>query len=178
MWVPPSDERCAFDALMALGADVNAPDWRGQTSMSCFRNATIAHEFLARGASPNVIDDRGDTPLIRACWRIDGALVSALLPLTSTETRRSVLASSGYSALDWLLVHLGSTPKTWHGRAIEELLSSRVPVQPSKAARALPIAARLGARLAAEAAVEARRNDPPTWQGHEAMVGLAFDFRT
>jgi hypothetical protein len=39
----------------------------------------------------------------------------------------------------------------------------------------LPIAARLGERRAAEAAAHA--DDPPTWQVHEAMVGLAFDFQ-
>jgi hypothetical protein len=50
-----------------------------------------------------------------------------------------------------------------------------VPVHPENAARALPFAARLAERRAAEVAL--RENDPPPWQVHEAMVGLAFDFQ-
>jgi hypothetical protein len=103
------------------------------------------------------------------------AVVSALLPLTSTETRRSVIARDGYSALDCLFWY-SNPPSPWKIPAIEELLTSRVPVRRDTKSRALPFAARLAERRWAEAAARAR-SAGTTWREHERMVKLAFDFQ-
>jgi hypothetical protein len=98
-----SHERRAFDALVALGAGLDVPDLWGKTFIFHVRERERLQQVLARGAWPNLIAPDGNTPLINACLQQNEAIVSALLPLTSTKTRRSVLASSGYSALDWEL---------------------------------------------------------------------------
>jgi hypothetical protein len=181
-------ERRAFDALMALDPDVNARDNQGYTPMFWVvtdGNEDMMRQLLARGASSNVITSAGFTPLFHACCRCDKpgaaaacrAMVSALLPLSSTETRRSVSGYTGRSALDYLLKCLQTrSPEPWERHAIEELLSSRVPVRPHKAALALPLAARLVERREAELA-RRNRSAAMQWRAHEDMVGLAFDFQ-
>jgi hypothetical protein len=168
------DERRAFDALASLGAELNAPDNWGATYIFYVRDPEVLQRMLAHGASPNVTAG-GDTPLIRACVHQREAIAAALLPVTSTATRRSVLSHSDYSAIDGLLFYRNAHRVPWKRPLVEELLSSRVSVHPNNAAVALPFAARLAERRWAEAAAHA--NDPPPWQVHEAMVGLAFDFQ-
>jgi hypothetical protein len=174
LWWAPSaeEERRAFDALMALGADVQATDQWGRTCIFHVRDPGVLQQLLARGVSPNVIATNGTTPLSSACDHESEAIVSALLPLTLTETRRAVNAS-GYSALDKLAQSMGSNPPPpWKLRAIQELLSSRVPVRAS----VLPIVARFAERREAELA-RRNRSGAMHWRAHEDMVGLAFDFK-
>jgi ankyrin repeat protein len=190
MWTADADKQRAFDALLALAADVNARDDDGLTPIFWVISEGVQemmHQLLARGALANVITDMGLTPLYRACIRRAEpgtpahaqrrAMVLALLPLSSTETRRSVSGYTGRSALDCLLERLEARiPEAWERHAIEELLSSRVRVLSENAPRLLPIAARLAERRSNQLA-RRNRSGAMHWRAHEDLVGLAFDFQ-
>ena len=136
----------------------------------------MLQQALARGASANVIANDGETPLLNACRNQKGAIVSALLPLTSIETRRSVDTTNGYSALDWLIYFADTNSEPWEQHAIDALLSSRVPVHPENAPLALPYAARLAERRRSQLA-RRDRSAAMQWRAHEDLFGLAQDFQ-
>ena len=174
------DER-ALDALLALGADLEARDPWGRTPLcSAVANCCdfgFALLLLFRGASADTFDTYRQSPLMRACCLYDeqaSALVPRLLRASSRETRRLVSAS-GWSALDQLVTRSHLADEPWYRAALRELLRSGVPVHPDNAHLALAYAARAGSRLGARAAASARL--PPPWQAHEAAVGLALDLQ-
>jgi hypothetical protein len=168
----------AFDALVALGADLEARDHVLATPVfeAAYRSSALVQRFLSAGAEVNVRAMYHMTPLMYACHpnsRTAPDALSALLRASAIRTRRAV-SNDGQSALDLLLAS-GTPPEAWKREAAAELLSSGAPVQPQNASHVLSIAARLAERRWAEAAAHA--DDPPTWQVHEAMVGLALDMR-
>jgi hypothetical protein len=173
----------ALDLLLSLGADIEARDSLQQTPiMSCWwsRDAPLLRMFLSRGASANIVDKDGATPLILACCSDeDGVarpcpeLISILLHASSPETRR--FTSHDCSALDHLIAEFTDSPEPRVCGTMRELLAGGVPVKPQYARRMLPMAARRANEL--EAQVAPRRSVPMTWRGHEGMVRLSFDFR-
>jgi len=177
----PFDTDGALDALLALGADLEARDRWGRTPLcdAVVRDGfRVARQLLSRGASADALDRLRVSPLMHACRRFlhdDKALIPRLVRASSRETRRLVRPNSGKTALDYLLVHSHSRNPPWYHDSVRELLRSGVPVHPDNAHLALAYAARLGARLGALAAASARL--PPPWQAHEAAVGLALDFQ-
>jgi ankyrin repeat protein len=187
-------KRRAFDALVSMGADVHAKSAVGATPIFsvalCLEDPDdLLEQIVARGASPNVIASDGWTALMCACncgadpndydpayndpWP---EMVTSLLRLSSVETRRSV-DNESHSVLDVIFNNLreeGWTLARWQRPVVEELLSSRVPVHTDNVPLVMPIAARLGMRLAAE--MDARGISPATfWRAEEAIIGLAFD---
>jgi ankyrin repeat protein len=185
-WVAEGHERRAFDALISLGADASARDAMGYTLMYWVAekgDVGMLRQLVAHGASTNDVDTDGTTALILACGRDDDAdpgssraeMVSALLPLSSPETRRAVLHRRS-SALDLLLERLGPAPAPWEQRAIDALVASGVPVRDENVPAVLPFAARLAARREAKLA-RRNRSGAMHWRAHEDLVGLAFDFQ-
>jgi ankyrin repeat protein len=169
--VGPRYLKLALAALLALGATLEGRDGSGRTGLghAARANPTLVPILLARGASADVTDDDGASPLMLACGgRHPRVNVPLLLRATSHETRRAV-DDKGRSALDFLVLRRGD----WSRDAIEQLLLSGAPVLPEHAPLALPHAARLAAKLAPQAAARARRL--PDWQAHEALVQLALD---
>jgi ankyrin repeat protein len=188
-------QRSAYDALVALGADLNSGSGTDAapifTIILC-RNLEMLQDFFARGGTADVVTSNGNTPLIHAAtWSRDPGDVRAAevflaaLRASSDETRRSIStdAYDNGSALDVLLercatysanIYDDSPAKPLQLQAIYELAASRVPVCPEHAAAVLPYFARVGERRARELAL--REAQPSTWRAHEAFVGLAFGF--
>jgi ankyrin repeat protein len=179
----------AVDALVALGADIDARAGRSSDTLlhlAAYNFPSLVPHFLSRGASANIFTDQGLPPLMRACM-IGGPHAPVNIPLlleaSSRETRRVVNSNSGESALDQMLKYYADSSyaywrpaeagKPWVRDVIADLMLAGAPVLPSKAPLALPHAARLGRRLAARAA--AREHGPPTWRTHDLMVQLALD---
>jgi ankyrin repeat protein len=193
-WDPaPSAERLleverAVDALVALGADINARPESTDTSLCLAVDElpSLVPHLLSRGASANILTDEGWSPLFLACMH-GGPNAPVNIPLllraSSRETRRAVDRSTGESALDEMLKHYADSShvswvraeadKPWVRDIIADLMLAGAPVRPERARLALPHAARLGRRLAARAA--AREHGPPTWRTHDLMVQLALD---
>jgi hypothetical protein len=180
----PLDEReRAVDVLLSLGANIDA---------TCYHRGTVLYEatgtapelvphLLSKGASANALVAMGYNPLLRVCYQADGPHAAVNVPLllaaSSRATRRAVCPDRR-SALEWLLERHGDSPSppAWCRDAIDQLLLDRVPINPYiYARRALPHAARLGARLQARAA--ARKGQSAGWRTHDAMVRLALDFQ-
>jgi ankyrin repeat protein len=162
--------------LLDAGADINAVNSRGQTPIfSCARASTPAPLLflLERGASPDVIDRFGETPLIVACKVFEQTknrmrVVDELLRRSSPATCRAL--SDGRSALDGL-VSYSWTP--WRRETVGAMLALGVPVHHWNAARVLPVAASRAERGLAELA--ARRSESRRWRAHDDVVGLALD---
>jgi hypothetical protein len=147
--------------------------------------------LLERGASTEIADAGGTTPLLAACperrWVSDDdswSVFQELVRRSSAATRRDVSRYNVGSAVDWLAWSLQQDDEPaseeekqrWdkrRGWAIAELLVSGVPVLPQHAPVVLPIAAALSARQQAELAE--RCSERRRWRGREAFVLLALD---
>lgn len=176
--VPQQHQERALDALLALGADLERRDNSGETPvLAVAHRAGDVQLLLSRGASANVFDANGCTPLIRACSQVlvSAGAVSALVRASSPETRRAVV--HGSSAVDSLLACLHLSNEPWLQEAVAELLSSRAPVRPEMMPLVLPIVARVASRRWGQAAaMEARVGAwAACWRGHDEIVQLAFD---
>jgi len=190
----PSAERLlkverAIDALVALGADIDARSESSETllHLAAYDFPSLVPHLLSLGASANVLTDQGLSPLILACMLGGGLRAPVNIPLllkaSSRETRRAVDRDSGESALDEMLKYYADmwhaywrgaeANKPWVRDVIADLMLAGAPVRPERAPLALPHAARLGRRLAARAA--AREARPPSWRTHDLMVQLALD---
>jgi hypothetical protein len=174
--VAPSHQARTLDALLSLGADLEAVNSSGHTpivSASREDRRQLVKLLLSRGASAEVTNRHGFTPLMQACHFGDPALVLAVLRASSQENRRRLVV--GYSALDTLVAseHADDAAKA---RLIPELLrAGLVAALPDNAARVLPFAARLIQRQEGE--LSRRQAELTTsWRAHEAYVKLAFDF--
>jgi hypothetical protein len=190
----PSAERLleverAVDALVALGADIDAQAGRSSFTLlylAVYDFPSLVPHLLSRGASENICTDQGRSPLMRACWH-GGPHAAVNIPLlleaSSRETRRAVDRDSGWSALDQMIKYYADSSHVfwrhaeadspWVRDVIADLMLAGAPVLPEHAHLALPHAARLGRRLAARAA--AREARPPSWRTHDLMVQLALD---
>jgi hypothetical protein len=118
-----------FDLLIALGADIVARGKSGQTPIfeyARFSSLASLRRMIGHGASADVLDANGRTPLAFACFcqrHCDrkGAILE-LLRRSPRETRRAV-GNFGLSAIDDLVHSIGSGPFTpWQNHVIEELL--------------------------------------------------------
>jgi hypothetical protein len=151
----------------------------------------MLRRLLDHGASPDVADIDGYTPLMMSCYHgfqapgnVSRSLEAfdELMRRLSPATRRAVTRPNrfaggvGLSAVDCLVRARNAVMADWKMRPIGELLVAGASVQPRHASVVLPIAVSHGLPLAAhkEAELAARRAEP--WRGHEAMVGLALDF--
>jgi hypothetical protein len=184
--VPPGDTYlAALDLLVRLGADVEARDSTGGTSI--FNYAAMGYlagvqRLLVHGASADVFRDDGTTPLIVACdyLNIDHlgrrAVALELLRASSRETRQAVDERS-WSAADYIIsARRGRSIEPWHKQMVCELLAAGAPVRPYYVPLMPPIAAEHAERRERE--VAARRSSAAhNWRAHEAMVGLALDMQ-
>jgi ankyrin repeat protein len=161
-WLPLLLRRALRLLALELGADVHAKNTRdGRTLLFALMRPRLddAVQTLLDecGASADVVDNSGVTPLMLACtasyfsggwpWQAapevaKGAL-ALLLPRSSAATRRAVRNSDGKSCLDLLLEdarrnaagavgwHGGAAAATpeWQRQAIAELAASGVSVQ-------------------------------------------------
>jgi hypothetical protein len=138
--------------------------------------------LLARGASANVVNFHGYTPLSWACFGDPDTLspetISILLQASSPRTRHAEGPPSIYrSAVDVLINSISDDDgpiRPWVFRTLRELMAGGVPVEPANALEMLSMAAERGDELEEELAE--RPHLPMTWRGHEGMVKLAFDF--
>ena len=87
--------------------------------------------LLAHGASVDVHDELGDTPLSIACYvDVDGEAVMELLRRSSVETRRwTTTGEGGRSAIDFLIDSYYESARSWKLDVMGELLRSGVPFQ-------------------------------------------------
>jgi hypothetical protein len=96
-----------LEVLLRHGGDLDAQNAAGQTLLL---RAVIAGDLplvkmvLSQGASADIADAGGLTPLMHACRhaRPVKALVATVLAATSEEARRAVELCSGWSAVDFL----------------------------------------------------------------------------
>jgi ankyrin repeat protein len=175
----------ALDALLALGADLEAADDTGNTPLWDAANAgdmSLVMLLLSRGASADVVGYAGSTPLMVACTRAAGdcRAISALLAASSPETRRAAYRpptagpdALGCSAADFFLMDM-SGRGVLEAEPLSELMRGGVPLRPAAAAHVLPMAARLGERREKQL----KKCVPElttSWRAHEAYVKLAFD---
>jgi ankyrin repeat protein len=181
----PEHHKSALDALISLGADLDASGVEGRTPLLLFAragNLDMVQDLLRRGASADIITRDGWTPLIAACTRGDGppAAFAALARASSPSTRR-VRLHGALTALDIAISWLEPSPdggeplREWQQEVAFWLLRAGVPVAPHHAERVLPVAARLIRWQDAEL-VRRERSGAMCWQAHDAIVGLAFDF--
>lgn len=134
--------------------------------------------LIGHGATADVIDEYGYTPLMIACWRSDADRKDVILELlrrSSQETRRAVHLH-GDRAIDCLVTYAPSTSEVWHERAIAELLCAGAPAKPENAPRLLPILVSLMQRQDDELAWFALGKHWD-WRGHDEVVGLVYDLR-
>jgi hypothetical protein len=190
--LPPGPQLiAAIDALTSLGADLNRRCHSQGAAILPFAwraDAEALRRFLRHGATVDLADPEGETPLSSACFSRNREgrreSVELLLRHSSAATRRRVRRDGGqlFSAADSLVIRViaeaGGPPnfEPWHLRVIGELLRSGAPLLPVHAARLCRPAARLGDRREAEGARRAR-SAGTTWQEHERFVKLAFDVR-
>jgi len=190
----------AAHLLLRLGADVHVRDKRGKTPVSeCARggDVTVLRQLLACGASPDVgvaspdvISNKGYTPLLAACSRADMyAHHEIVLELAARSTRgtcRAVVACSGrwddgFSAVDFIVD--GTRHGPWipsQNELFAELLVAGASVLPRHAAAVLPVAVSHGLPLAAQKEAELCRRPAElcsSWSAHEAFAGLALDVK-
>jgi ankyrin repeat protein len=184
----PLEVERAVDALVALGADIDAQAGSSSTLLhiASFVLPSLVPHVLSRGASANILTDQGCSPLMGACWH-GGPHAPVNIPLllkaSSRETRCAVDSYSGEGALDWMLKYYADSSHVsrrhpeadslWVRDVIADLMLAGALVRPENAPLALPHAARLGRLLAARAA--AREARPPSWRTHDLMVQLALD---
>ena len=150
LWNRWSMEEALRTLVGDLDADVNAKNTRtGRTllfSVAPYSEIQLRALLTQYGASADVADAQGETPLMLACaqglppgWsssqRVQQAL-ELLLPASSQETRRAVRHSDHKSAADLLLEDARlrhpppAAPPEWLRQAIAELVASGAPVQP------------------------------------------------
>jgi len=169
---------------LEAGADIEARyDHGGTPLLSCARYCLSAPTqlLLERGASADVVDSKGLTPLISACaergWFSDNyrwPVFQELLRRSSTQTRRVVIPSDGHSAADELAWRLQRDGPPAYDRArrtqeryrwaLAELLASGASARPQFATVVLPIAAALSTRQETELAE--RRSERRRWRAH------------
>lgn len=180
----------ALGALLSAGAAIEARDDMDITPLLAASSYAppLVSLLLSLGASPDVIDVCGRSPLIEASELRVGAPdnVPLLLRVSSRATRRAV-DEEGKSAVDRLLERkhrheaqfdmffygFDDSDLPWYDEAIDELLLSGANVHPRNAALAIENAARLGVQLEPRAAAQLRAWPP--WRRLEAMLGVAFE---
>lgn len=152
----------ALDELLALGADLAACDRDRETPLYGFVKQTDSEMvglMLRRGASVDLQDDRGWTPLLHACWgersspTEDGRVVAALMAAMSRDLLALSCLRSGISAVD-LLAAPHRAP--WRRPLVAELLKAGASVNPGSLPHILTGLACLGKRREAEAVARAR----------------------
>lgn len=99
-----ADPHGVFEALLDLGADINAQDNQGWTFLLTiipWSNTEVVRHYLERGADPNLADRWGTTPLMQT-FGVDGyeaSLETAEVLLQAGADVHARLAT-GESALD------------------------------------------------------------------------------
>jgi ankyrin repeat protein len=187
VWKNHAEARKSVQAFVALGADLESRCNLGQTPVfTCAQlgSLDILMALLEAGASPDVVDSSGTTPIMAAAAkRADKArrgVLEELVRRSSPETLRAV-NKHGDSAAD-LLVPRGPedeaavTPdllEPWELRVIAELRRAGAPLKPQHARRVIPCAAAHAKRQVAELA--ARRSPSRRWRAHDCFVQLALD---
>jgi hypothetical protein len=177
----PDDGRVPFiDLLVRYGADVNKHPWPPIFGLLHEGDSSAVQCLLGHGASADVAQRDGTTPLLMACVDADlpghRDVLPELLRLSSAETRRGV-DGDGSSAVDVLVSSMGERDlplEPWHKQLIVELLVAKAPVLPENMGSVLPIVAERAQRRQDELA--ARRSEPRGWRAQEQLVGLALDF--
>jgi hypothetical protein len=190
-----ADHDAALRLLAAdLRANLNARDRGGSTLAHHYAEVadlTKLRLLLDAGASLDVFDSKGWTPLMAACSRRDGGAASGevMLELVRRSSARTVAVRRGKgkaapTALDYL-VHLqrmhGWAAEAGAPRTLEPWRRSVAAAMLRKGAPFLPDAAPLllgAAGAAAQAQGEEmgdRRSEHRRWRAHDALVGLALD---
>jgi len=132
--------------LVGLGADVNARTAKGVAPIflaAQYADLETLRRLIAHGASTDVRDNGGLTPLMWACRSCKSSrdVAFELLRRSSPETFCAVATSgSGGSAADWLVQRRSSAQlnaKPWRLQLVGELLSAQAPMLPRNAAHAL-----------------------------------------
>lgn len=156
-WYSDSPLMTALRLFSELGADFNAKNSRtGRTLLAEFagfaRPPAVMRALVdEHGASPDLVDLRGQTPLMMACQGVDPwmapeyaqasqAAVELLLSRSSAKTRKCVRYGDGKSAADMLLGNARRfppaapggppAPPAWIRQAAAELVASGARVQP------------------------------------------------
>jgi hypothetical protein len=167
--------RATLGLLLRLGANINARNSRGRTPIyRLIKFPDLLQFYFDHGASADVVDDDGWTPL--TCAAQVGVGESALMVLrrSSMATRRACLHSR--SALDWLIKRHLYDPQPWMPKIAAKLLLADVPFLPHNAHVLLALLAlHLQQHEERMAALDA--GDQWDWRGHDEMVQLALDMR-
>jgi ankyrin repeat protein len=178
--VQPEVRDKALDLLVSLGADVNARGGYYDTTLiysyACGYSLPSLLRLLGHGAVVDIINNRGETPLMWACSCAEpiGELVMELLHRYSVAAWRLKVPWSG-SALDYL-VHVVSQRSRSSGNKTQQwprCCAWAFPFLAGEASVLLPIAATLMQQQEIDLYLfqSGRMWD---WRGHEAMVHLAL----
>ena len=173
-----------LNLLVSLGADVNARNFADETLIFVYVQlgpSPSVLRLLAHGASVDVRDSMGHTPLMRACSYIpgndDGEVVAEVLRRSSIETRRAAGGLYGSSAPDHLAARFLYSSQPWHAPVLAEMLRSGVPFRPEHAPTLRPIAATLMQQQELDLEIFSSGRLLWDWRGHEAMVHLALQMQ-
>lgn len=102
-------DRKAMDILVEAGANIDAPDLRGDSALQCLctdRNeygncySGIVKGFLGHGAEPNAVNEHGNTPLITVV-RIDSEHADVVDVLLRGGADETIVGSDGMVAVDF-----------------------------------------------------------------------------
>jgi ankyrin repeat protein len=182
--------------LLDAGADPNARTRRGCTALlaavtAATWSAVIVQFLLERGASADIADNQGVTPLLEACssdhLRKGGPkhVADLLAQASSVETRRAVLPGCGRSAVDLLVEGAtSSSPSSssyqWRYELVALLLSSGAPVLPKNLPAALEMVVKVGAARAAAHEAELKARVREYWRcglANEDIVRLVMQLQ-
>jgi ankyrin len=98
-WAAYWDDPVMVDLLVKAGANVNAANDLGVTSLALASSGAIAHRLLAAGANPNLVTSAGVSPLMNAARAGNTDIVQALLEHGADVNAQE--KTRGQTALMW-----------------------------------------------------------------------------
>jgi len=140
--------------------------------------------LLGYGASLNVFDSEGRTPLMLACRSVCGTRqrryeTMLLILRRSTPWTCRAVGNDGRSAADLVVEdEIEELSQDLRNKFVAVLLAATVPVRPANMSRAMVMRARAMVASHAQrraAALAAHRSQARRWRAHETFVGLALD---